>query len=42
MTTLSIGESVLLRLPDGRLISGHISRTFDFVADEVEHPAHTD
>lgn len=33
MTTLSIGEAVLLRLPDGTLVSGHISSTYDFIAD---------
>jgi hypothetical protein len=42
MTTVSMGESLLLRLPDGRIISGYITNTFDFVADTIDPDHFTD
>lgn len=43
MTTVNAGSAMLLRLPDGRLISGHIDpSTFDFVADDVDPSTFTD
>jgi hypothetical protein len=43
MTVVNAGSAILLRLPDGRQIAGHVDpRTFDFVADDVDPSTFTD